>query len=352
MFTPSVRLYRIDQVPDHFREQFIISGYRHPRSSLKQCVRSIFEPTNETANFWTHFLPAVVFMRELYLMSRELDFVSDPYTYPMLAYLLSTCLFPTTSSLAHILNTMSDRARHICFFVDYLGISVYSLGVAIAYRAYSFPESLLGTLFADIFLIVAVVNTVCALFMSCETRFMRSGLWQKVFRVAAFCVPYLFDSLPLAYHIVVADDGGGSLHLHKLQFVFAFAACALYTSHIPERFSPGRFDIVGHSHQLFHICSGVASYFQILGIKHDLKARRGHLVANRHVLSFGMSIALIGGATLLGLTVLWAYSNRLDRVMSAEKRRTSTKKPAAILDGKTDAEMVRRRVVDSKNIRH
>lgn len=40
-----------------FREDGIISGYRHPQSSALDCVLSSFQMTNETVNIWTHFLP-------------------------------------------------------------------------------------------------------------------------------------------------------------------------------------------------------------------------------------------------------------------------------------------------------
>ena len=37
------------------------------------------------------------------------------------------------------------QARHLCFFFDYAALSLYSLGVAIAYKAYLFPRELIGT---------------------------------------------------------------------------------------------------------------------------------------------------------------------------------------------------------------
>lgn len=40
-----------------FREDGIMSGYRHPRSSAVDCILSSFQMTNETVNIWTHFLP-------------------------------------------------------------------------------------------------------------------------------------------------------------------------------------------------------------------------------------------------------------------------------------------------------
>lgn len=40
-----------------FQEDSIISGYRHPCSSARDCILSLFQLTNETLNIWTHFLP-------------------------------------------------------------------------------------------------------------------------------------------------------------------------------------------------------------------------------------------------------------------------------------------------------
>lgn len=43
--------------PQVFREDCIISGYRHPQSSALDCILSSFQMNNETLNIWTHFLP-------------------------------------------------------------------------------------------------------------------------------------------------------------------------------------------------------------------------------------------------------------------------------------------------------
>uniref|UniRef100_A0A7M4DXI3 Uncharacterized protein n=1 Tax=Crocodylus porosus TaxID=8502 RepID=A0A7M4DXI3_CROPO len=52
------KLLNINQVPKVFREQGIVFGYRHPRSSAADCLLSVFQMTNETLNIWTHFVPA------------------------------------------------------------------------------------------------------------------------------------------------------------------------------------------------------------------------------------------------------------------------------------------------------
>lgn len=52
----------------------------------------------------------------------------DPHAWPLLAYLLTCCIYPLASSCAHTFSPMSTRARHICYFFDYAALSMYSLG--------------------------------------------------------------------------------------------------------------------------------------------------------------------------------------------------------------------------------
>ncbi len=52
----------------------------------------------------------------------------DAYTWPLLVFLFSCCVYPLASSCAHTFSTMSTRARHICYFFDYGALSLYSLG--------------------------------------------------------------------------------------------------------------------------------------------------------------------------------------------------------------------------------
>lgn len=243
MFSPAGNLYRVDQVPEHFKELFILSGYRNPRSSLLQCVLSVFRATNETINFWSHFLPAIFFSYKTYQYYVELDFTHDAYTFPLLAYLLTLCLFPFTSAVAHVFNTMSDKARHVCFFLDYWALSQFSVGAAIAYNTYVFPESLLEGKFHSMFLQIAIINGVFSLVISCQSRFMKSGVKKKMLRVLAYGFPYLYDSLPVIYRLLWClphECTQRAIAPHTYQFVCAFVASFFYLSHWPERSFPGK----------------------------------------------------------------------------------------------------------------
>ncbi|XP_041372411.1 membrane progestin receptor gamma-like [Gigantopelta aegis] len=270
-------LYKVDQVPEHFHELFILRGYRHPKSSALQCVLSVFDATNETLNFWTHFLPSCYFLWMLKGLAETLDFKHDSYTWPLLGYVFSCCIFPLASAVAHTFNTMSHKARHICFFLDYAALSVFTLGVATAYRAYSFPSQLCETWYGRYFICGAVVNSILCTATACETRFMKPSLLRKILRLGAFALPYVYDSVPLMFRLLFceSDDCGlASTYFHTRQFVFAFLAAFLYTTHLPERFYPGQFDIIGHSHQLFHVSSILATFDQLQAILLDMQQRR------------------------------------------------------------------------------
>lgn len=272
-------LYQQDQVPEHFKELYILRGYRDPRSSACQCIFSMFKATNETLNFWTHFLPFLYFSWQLVYLNQRMDFfgADAPYTQPLLAFMVCVCLFPLMSAVAHTFNTMSDEARHICFFFDYAALSIYSLGAAMAYKSYAFPLELLGSTFAKLYIPVATLNAVMSLILSCQTRFMQNGLRKKLMRFFAFAWPYVWDTLPIMYRLLVCNTEAcqaGGTFFHWRQFVFAFSAAFLYTSHMPERFSPGSFDIIGHSHQLFHVCSVLGTQDQMWAITLDLRGQR------------------------------------------------------------------------------
>ncbi len=139
----SLPLLRHTDVPPRVTENFILSGYRFPNYSLLQCLVSAFLPTNETGNFWTHFLPIFVFtfhFLEVFTWEGAPE-PSNPFFYPFWNYFLGVLYLLLASSLAHLLNSMSLIIREICFFVDYGTISAYTVGSSLAYYYYIHPQA-------------------------------------------------------------------------------------------------------------------------------------------------------------------------------------------------------------------
>ncbi|XP_041843575.1 membrane progestin receptor delta isoform X3 [Melanotaenia boesemani] len=297
-----------------FREDGIISGYRHPRSSALDCVLSSFQLNNETVNIWTHFLPTWYFLWRFCLLCSTMNFLSDSYTWPLLVYMLVICIYPFTSSCAHTFSTMSPESRHICYFFDYGALSLYSLGCAISYGCYVMPDFWVNSWLHQHFVPIAIGNTLFCTSMSCYSRFLELQFPQrsKALRTGAFVLPFLFDTVPLFYRIVLCCGGSCSpsdaLSSHCYHLLFAFLTCFLFTSHLPERLAPGRFDYIGHSHQLFHVSAVVGTSFQMEGIIADMTSRRAWLQAHGVMPSFLSTIGALVISLLLNLGIIGIFS--------------------------------------------
>ncbi|XP_009462919.1 PREDICTED: progestin and adipoQ receptor family member 6 [Nipponia nippon] len=270
------QIFRVHQVPRIFWEDGIMSGYRHPKSSALDCVLSSFQMTNETVNIWTHFLPTWYFVWRFLVLSSSLDLCREPYHWPLLIYLLLVCLYPFASSCAHTFSSMSARARHICYFCDYGALSLYSLGCAFAYGAYAMPDHWVSGVWHNYFVPAAAFNSFVCTGLSCYSRFPELER------------PRLSKVLRTAYTRLFARRPG---------FLFA--------SHLPKPRAPGRFDYIGHSHQLFHICAVLGTHFQLEAILCDVRSRRawlrGRLPAPGLPSTFGTAgLALLGNAAIIG----------------------------------------------------
>ena len=307
-------LFHKDQVPEHFHEKFIFKGYRHPKSTPFQCVLSLFDATNETLNFWTHFLPSWYFIWMLKELSDNLDFRNDCYTWPLLGYFCMCCIYPLASAIAHTFNTMSGKARHICFFVDYSAISLSGLGTAISYKAYAFPSELRTSLYGDLFIPIATMNALLCIVISCETRFMKPSTFQKVLRLASLGLPCIYDIIPLIYRLAFGTEQ--EMELSSWTNHFRSVMCVLlagftYGTHFPERLYPGSFDIVGHSHQLFHIFAIMGTMEQMQGMLNDFRERKHILEKNWEFGSIMNNVGLLGFVMLVNTIVICLFSYRL-----------------------------------------
>ncbi|XP_048363084.1 membrane progestin receptor delta isoform X1 [Sphaerodactylus townsendi] len=306
------QIFRIHQVPRIFWEDGIISGYRHPKSSALDCILSSFQMNNETINIWTHFLPTWYFLWRFLMLSYCLDFWRDTYSWPFLAYMGLVCLYPFTSSCAHTFSTMSTHARHICYFLDYGSLSLYSLGCAFTYGAYTMPDRWVNGPLHHYFVPVATFNSFLCTILSCYSRFLELECppLSKTLRTAAFVYPFIFDNIPLFYRLFFCfgedctwNDAIAGYFYHLF---FALLTGFLFASHLPERLAPGRFDYIGHSHQLFHICAVVGTHFQLEAVLCDLHLRRDWLSTNAPAATFTRTFATLGTA-LLGNMVLIAF---------------------------------------------
>lgn len=260
------------EVPEDFRDIAILSGYRRPGSSFTTCVRSLFKLHNETFNVWTHLISSSFYVYFLLDQSSGL-LQSDDYT--ILCLLVTCCLFPFGSAIAHLFNCMSPVARHVCFMIDYLSISLYAFGACCANKVYALPRSWQGGQFDNLFLICMFVSCVGCVFVSCQTRFMPVCRKTKILRLGAFALPYFLGMTPCMYRVLYCDidnscPGASYYSQHFFDTIFTVT---FYGGHIPEIFFPGCFDIFFQSHSIFHVVVVVGTFHHAQGVIVDRSTR-------------------------------------------------------------------------------
>ncbi|XP_071850661.1 membrane progestin receptor gamma-like [Apostichopus japonicus] len=308
----TVKLLKADHVPSDFREPFIITGYRSCRCTVLTCLFSALQHTNETLNFWTHFAGFLFFVWQMYQTGDRYWSYNDPFTWAFTAYLISCCIYLLTSSWAHLFSCMSEWFRHVCFFLDYGALSVYSFGCALVYSHYVFPTDYMGTWLHRAFIPLAFINGGCCTMLACSSRLMHEGRLRKLFRMLAFMLPYFCCSVPLLYRLAFCQGSeceAESFPSHRRQFCWAFLTGFLYASHFPERLAPGRFDIVGHSHQIFHVCGMMATYSQFQAVSVDLVQRRDVITSLAPEASFMSTLGLLVTLVVMNLLIIASFSN-------------------------------------------
>lgn len=269
------RALQWDEVPSQFREQFIMTGYRKPYTSAYHCIKSAFMARNETMNFWTHFIPFLLFIARFTLLFTREPF--DPYTYPLLCFAVGICGFLLMSSGAHLFNSMSPRTRHVCFFCDYCAISVYSVGAGMAFYSYGRPvpenDNIGRSFFSPgIYLLGSILVSFISTYFCCASRH-RWPRYKYVIRTGCFVLAFFFNCSPYLYRAAVEgiDESIDPLawSYFKRHSIFYLIAALANTSRMPERLMPGVFDIVGHSHNFLHVFTalGVSDQFTAMAIE-------------------------------------------------------------------------------------
>ncbi|XP_074652877.1 membrane progestin receptor gamma-B-like [Tubulanus polymorphus] len=325
----STTMYDVEEVPDLFKEPYIQSGYRGSRNTLLQCVGSIFTVHNETLNVWTHLLPALALLA--ILLYKQTEWLSDAYTVPLAIVFLTTSGYMLSSAVAHIFNAMSTRARHLCFMVDYAALSVYGYGASVAHFTYSIPEYWIGARYLWIYLPTSLlVSTVCTI-ISFTSRFLDTHSKRIVCRLGAFVMPYLHACIPIIFRLVfcaseatptsVCHSVGTSGYLYMN--CLAVLAVFFYITKIPEKYLPGCFDRVGHSHQWFHTLCVIGSFIHLRCLVTDMKEREDYMITN-HVVPDKMwtsyCFMFVIGINSIFLLAIFCYLSFVDSSSLGDRR--------------------------------
>ncbi|XP_068309430.1 heptahelical transmembrane protein 3-like isoform X4 [Pyrus communis] len=199
--TETTTLRKLEELPPYMKDNEYILDYYRCEWPLKDLLFSVFAFHNETLNIWTHLVGFFIFL------GLTLITLTDNDSLTVAAFCLVGKYGRAVAVPGPLIN-VSSSSHNVNAFL---------------------PRSPVGITLLDHG--IKMINT---------TRGV--GLTKSV--------PLLFgrqDSERYASSIIHAN-GNASANQEV-----DYDGAAFYVIRIPERWKPGKFDVVGHSHQIFHI---------------------------------------------------------------------------------------------------
>jgi len=247
------KLLKYNEAPAYLQQNpFIHTGYRLPHSFL-DCIRSVLEIHNETLNIWTHLLGFLVFSTLLLWDSFSLP--SDNVSWHDVAVILCiiTCyqVCMILSVTFHTLNAYSASVYDTCLFLDLTGIAASLMATYVSGIYYAFWCQHWWRNFYLFTVFLIVVFALVFWKKLNEAKYETERLVFFTFWAAYGTVPtlhWIFLSGGIYNEIV-------RIFLPRIviMYLISGAAFIFYLTKIPERFIPGKVDIFGNSHQLWHV---------------------------------------------------------------------------------------------------
>nr|POF18490.1 adipor-like receptor spbc12c2.09c [Quercus suber] len=248
---------------------YIHSGYRPMSNSYYDSAASLGHLHNESVNIYTHLLGAIfaaVTGVTLYGSIKprfEMATADDVWVFACYFLGATTCL--GMSATYHTISNHSEAVAKFGNKLDYIGIVFLIWGsfVPAIYYGLGAERELVKIYWGMITSIAA-----CTLTAIWHPKFKTSE-WRPV-RATVFVAMGLSAVIPIIHGV----QRYGAAQMQKQmgltwiigQGVLYIVGAALYAARIPERWSPGTFDIWGSSHQIFHVLVLLAAAVHLVGL--------------------------------------------------------------------------------------
>ncbi|KAF2084934.1 HlyIII-domain-containing protein [Saccharata proteae CBS 121410] len=266
---------------------YIHSGYRPASYSYRQSLNSLTYLHNESVNVYTHLLGAIVSLLTGLVLYAELKprYVSatrdDVLMFGCFFVGAAVCL--GCSALFHLTSNHSPDVQRTGNKLDYLGIVALIWGSTVPSVYYGLLEHPQMVRFW--WAVITTNSLACAVAAVSET--FRTPTFRP-FRAATFVALGMSAGLPAingikmyGFHALNERIGLTWLVAHGAMYVLG---AGIYASRIPERFYPGKFDIWGSSHQIFHVLVLCAAATHLVGLVKAFDFQHGQPDGIRRVL--------------------------------------------------------------------
>ena len=240
-------LFHFDDMPIWSQDNpFILTGYRISKG-YKETFKSLSYFHNETMNIYTHLLSAILFLG---IIANIWINWTEPTIDKIMFTLYCICAFKCFlfSSVYHLHCHTDSKTRFVFFScLDYAGISIMILGSCILMTYYIYYcHKTMQIIWLTMLSLLSLVGIL--------GPFFESFAKHPSLRTICYILSGSLSGLPVGIHILTHSipfhDNG--VYFFLLMILCYVGGSAIYVFQIPERFSPGNFDIFFHSHQIWH----------------------------------------------------------------------------------------------------
>eukprot|EP00127_Corallochytrium_limacisporum_P000279 Clim_evm26s9 gene=Clim_evmTU26s9 len=236
--------------------EYIRTGYR-TNYNVKESWKSLFRIHNETLNVWSHVLGIIIFGIQIgLLVSGYHDSHIGPtnkWIYTAAAFAAIICF--ASSATYHLFKSTGAEQYYHLLKLDYTGIMInvmafFLLGVYYGFYNYTFWQRFFVIFFAIQFSILIVLTVWDPPFFDK----VRKPVY--VSSVASTILPFI---VWLVEEAPFNQFNGELIAMLIAMFIFYGVGFWFWHSKFPECKSPGHFDILFASHQLWHLCILIGS---------------------------------------------------------------------------------------------
>jgi len=245
---------------------FLVRGHRPPLPCVKECFKSIFRIHTETMNIWTHLLGCLAFFAMyIFFLTRPAVEIQLQEKLVFSAFFVGAVACLLLSATFHTLHCHSEFVGKLFSKLDYVGIALLIMGSFFPWLYYGFYcERSLQIFYLSVTFVLGLAAIVVSLwdkFGEPRLRPLRAGLFAG-FGLSGI-IPAVHYALAKGWIHAISKASLGWLILMGSLYVLG---AIVYASRIPERWFPGKCDIWGHSHQLFHLLVIAAAFVHYHGI--------------------------------------------------------------------------------------
>lgn len=203
-----------------------------------------------------------VYSLSLQNISEQLHTFDGPARWPLVVFILAAVFCLGCSAAYHLFNAHSKRVNFIMSRLDYAGISILITG--------SFYPAVFYSFFCSSVCIWVYLCGITAAGVAVFVVTMSESFHRNELRWLRGCVFLTFGLLGVVPFVHALTLNEAAQFMYGGCYMVAMAASyiigvQIYINRIPERFYSGSFDMLGNSHNIWHLFVLMGAFFHYCG---------------------------------------------------------------------------------------